>query len=145
MTADWIDLAWKVIVTLMTFGIGLHQWLIARDRVRREQLASLEREIDRVVDEHSGRITRIETRMEALPEPRQCAAQAERMRALEEAARHAPKAEDLAEVYRTINPLRENVAALRADVSSIKDGLAAIRGGVERLTEALLRREDAHR
>lgn len=136
---DWAKVAVDVGQFVMLAAVGLHQWVISRDRVRGEQIRTLEDDMDGKLDDHASRLDHIEERIEHLPGAALCAVTRERVSRVEERLTHVPTSQDLAEIYRAMNPLRESVAALRADVSGIKESLTEIRRGVGVLTDSLMR------
>ena len=144
MTVDpgWAKVAVDVGQFVLLAAVGLHQWVIARDRVRLEQIRALEEDVDGKLDDHASRLDHIEERVQHLPGHALCNSHMERLSRLEERAAHALTNKDLTEVYHAITPLRECVAGLRADVSSMRLALADIRQGVGVLTDALVRHNE---
>lgn len=139
---DWAKVAVDVGQFLLLGAVGLHQWVIARDRVRTEQISALEADVDGKLDDHASRLDHIEERVQHLPGHALCASHMERLSRLEERFSHTPGRADLEKVYRTINPLRESVAALRSDMAAMREALTEIRRGVSVLTDALMRHND---
>jgi hypothetical protein len=68
---EWVPIAWQIAQTVVLAAIGIHQWIIASDRVRREALdtvartlgeriAKLEQTVDHRVDVHGDRLAKLE-------------------------------------------------------------------------------------
>lgn len=139
---DWAKVAVDVGQFALLAAVGLHQWVIARDRVRTEQIRALEADVDGKLDSHASRLDHIEERVQHLPGHALCSNNIERISRIEERLSHAVGPGDLEKVYLTINPLRESVAALRADMGAMREALTEIRRGVAVLTDALVRHNE---
>ena len=130
------DLA-KVAVDLGQFAllsaVGLHQWLISRDRVRREQLSALETELERVITDHSARLTRMEARVETMPSGAHCGAQAARVATLEEAVRRMPDTPAIARIHARIDEIAVSGAEIRATVRKLEEMVARLDRYLDRL------------
>lgn len=124
MDADWA----KIAVDIGQFGllaaVGLHQWLMGRDRVRREQLSALEDEVERVIDDHSSRIVRVESKIESTPTGTHCAVQMARLSTLEEAVRRMPGQETIARIHQRIDNIAETSAEVRGTLRKLEEMVA---------------------
>ena len=135
-------LLWDIGQTTVLLAIGLHQYLISRDRVRREALEALRKEIDQrltTIAAHADDTAREQgeqlIRLDATQRPpgaceahaRAEAAMTARLSVVEEAARHAPTRADISAV--------EGKAHQRMDV--ISEALAELKGGVRRIEGTL--------
>lgn len=131
MAPEWA----KIIVDLAQFTIlgviGIHQWLVTRDRVRTSQLQEIEE-----------RLIRIEAHEAQAPTSINCSLHADRLTRIEEAARHMPDRNEIASIYQSVNPMREHLAAVRADIAAVKDTQVGLRVGLAAITESLLRRDE---
>lgn len=135
---DNARLAWDVVQTVLVAGIGVHQWIVSRDRVRAKALDDLRTElsrrishvetaVDERVDGQGERLARLETRIERVPDGSACVEHTQRLSVVEEALRHAPRAEQLREI--------ESVAHKRMD--AIAEALSELRGGIRRVEGTL--------
>ncbi len=139
MTVEWWGFAVSLLQWLILMAIGLHQWVIGRDRVRRAQIEHLEAAVNTVKNEHAQRLIRLEVELAGRGA---CGVHAERLTQLEERLAAAPGAMELEKLYNRINPLASEMSALNAQVRGVQEGLRDIRHGLADLTTALLTREE---
>ena len=142
MSVAWWDFAVSLAQWVILAVIGLHQWLIGRDRVRRAQIEHLERAVDTVKHEHAQKLARLE---QELSHRGPCTLHMTRLTQLEERLAQAPTSLELEKLYNRINPLAVEMSALNAHVKGLHDNLSDIRRGLADLTSALLTREEPHR
>jgi len=112
-------LLWDIGQTLLIGAVGLHQYLIARDRVRREQLSRLEETVDARVEEHQTRIVRVESMLQQVPKQTDCHASHQRIARLEQAREHAPNKVDLERVHARIDDVSNGLAGMRGELHSV--------------------------
>lgn len=132
-----IRLWWDIGQTLLLVGVGIHQWLIGRDRVRREALDAIRSDLARRIehveqaaaerdDNHGTRLTKLEASGSG---PRYCLSE-KRISVLEEQARHAPTRKDLnavdAKAHHRMDLLAETLSELRGSTRRIEGTLDSI-------------------
>lgn len=142
----WIDLGWKILVTVVTAAVAVHQWVLRGQAVRAQEITDLreavhqgEETIARSLVDHAQRLTRLEADAANYVRVNACVGHGERIARIEETLRAVPSTADLSEIYAVVNPLREGLAGLRSDMSGVKDALSEIRRGLSMLTDSLLR------
>ena len=81
----WID----VLQAALTAGIGVYVWLVNRTRVNASRIRKLEDDIDKRLDGHDERLTRVESAIE-----------------------HGPKREDFGRIYERLEDVAESVARI---------------------------------
>lgn len=118
MDAGWAKIAVDLGQFVILGAIGIHQWLSTRDRVRGSELTKLRDDIDATTDAYGNRLTRLEERIT-----------------------HMPDVTDMAELYRTLNPLREGVARMGAEIKALRETVQDMRRGMADLTNALLNKD----
>jgi len=142
-----MDPGWaKVAVDLAQFGIlgaiGIYQWVVSKDRVRRDQIATLEDEIARIGHDHDLQLARLESHIDANPTGKECTMQSARISRLEEQIKHMPGTREIKALYDRLNPLAESMSALRAQATAHGEALQDIKRGLSVLNESLIRREE---
>jgi hypothetical protein len=134
-------LIWDVAQTLVVGGIGVHLWLVDRQRIRRDQLDALEGRLatridgldDRAeqrLDQHHERIHVVEAQIAARPAPTECAARMQQMTTLAETVRHLPSRQEVKDgdsrAHARIDTLAEGLSEIRGTLQSMKGTLDMI-------------------
>jgi hypothetical protein len=126
-TIHTIRIYWDIGQTLLLAAIGAHQYLIARDRVRREQLAHLERTVDERVDDHANRITRVEAALTHVPRVDAYQATHQRIARLETARESGPGKADIERLHSRIDGVAEGLSAVKGELH----GMARLLGTID--------------
>ena len=138
MSLDWARLGWDVAQTLLLFGVGIHQWLISRDRVRREVLDAMKSDLAKRIDHVEGtldvrqdtlstRVTVIEQSIAGRPSGAECGARLAQIQRLEEHIKHLP----------TVQSVKDGDARAHARIDQLVESVSEIKGGIRRV-EGLL-------
>ena len=101
---------------VLTSAVGFYVYLTNRDRVTNERISKLETDLDTRMDAHAQRIT-----------------------AVEEAAKHAPTHEDLGRIYDQITATRRDISDTKAAVAGVQSGMSALERNTALITEYLVK------
>lgn len=99
---DWAKLGWDFFQTSLLGVIAVHQWVVSRDRVRRQQIANMEADLREHLEAHERRITRAEEMAVHGPTMTMCHDTRQRLARLEQANDGGP-------THRDLNALNERV------------------------------------
>jgi DNA repair exonuclease SbcCD ATPase subunit len=131
-------LVWDVAQTVVVGAIGVHLFLVDRQRVRRDTLDAMEarlatridavdQDAARTLETHGDRLHAVEAQLEARPAPHECAARLREMTTLTETIRHLP----------TVQHVKEGDARAHQRIDQVSESLAEIRGTLQRMQGTL--------
>lgn len=63
-----MDFLWKVLMTLINLGIGVYLFWERHNDATARRIDRMEKEVDDRMDEHSSRLSRLETQVSQLPD-----------------------------------------------------------------------------
>lgn len=90
MDIETAKLLFQIGQFMLTAGVGFYVFMSNKDKVTNQRISTMESGLDSRMDDHSSRIAK-----------------------LEEAAKHAPTHNDLAQIYREMNAVRQSVDQLQ--------------------------------
>lgn len=116
MDMEALKLAVQIGQFVLTAGVGFYVYMSNKDKVTNERITKLEDDLDARMDNHAQRIT-----------------------AVEEAAKHAPTHEDLGRIYEQITATRGDIARTASAVAGLEKGFSAVEKNMGLITEFLLK------
>lgn len=98
-----MDFWWKVFITVINMGIGAYLFWERHNDVTQRRIDTLETDLDGRMDSHATRLSRVESRIEMLPN-------------------HA----DLSDLHERINNVSKNIHTLTGEMTGAKTTLGLI-------------------
>ena len=97
------DFWWKAFITVINMGIGAYLFWERHNDVTQRRIDALETDLDQRLDGHSVRLSRVESRIEMLPNH-----------------------EDLGDLHERINEVSKNIHTLTGEMTGAKTTLGLI-------------------
>ncbi len=118
---DFLEIAkfaFSVLQFLLTGGIGIYVYISNKQRVTNANMAAMETDIDDRLDDHSGRIARVE-----------------------EAIKHLPSATDITNLRDLISRVGGDVRGLEGKFNGVVDRLASVQHSLQIVNDYLLNKK----
>lgn len=100
-----LDFWWKVSITIINMAIGLYLFWDRKNDATTKRIEKMEGEVDRRLDDHGGRLMRVETQVEHLPKVQDMEKLYDRVRTVDQRTGHMEG--EFREVRRTLGLIHE--------------------------------------